>query len=175
MTETEEMVILVGPADEELGIIEKLAAHRAGLLHRAFSIFLINAAGEMLLQQRADGKYHSGGLWSNACCGHPRPGETTINAARRRLGEELGIQCELTHLFHFTYSAHLEAGLAEHELDHVFVGRCSEDPVSDPEEVGDWQWIGLDRAREWLQREPEAFTAWFGPAFDRLLAPQLQT
>jgi isopentenyl-diphosphate Delta-isomerase len=129
----------------------------------------------MLLQQRASGKYHSGGLWSNACCGHPRPGETTIGAARRRLHEELGIRCELTHLFHFTYSAPLDAGLTEHELDHVFVGRCNEDPVPDPAEVGDWQWIGLDQAREWMQLEPEAFTAWFPPAFERLLAPQLQT
>jgi isopentenyl-diphosphate Delta-isomerase len=166
----EERVILVSPDDAELGSIEKLEAHRRGVLHRAFSIFLMNGAGEMLLQRRADVKYHSGGLWSNACCGHPRPGETTRAAAERRLEEELGLRCVLTPLLSFTYSADLGGGLSEHELDHVFIGRTDLDPVPDPDEVGDWRWIGVEEIRVWLARDPATFTAWFRPAFERLLA-----
>jgi isopentenyl-diphosphate Delta-isomerase len=170
MKEREERVILVDTDDSELGSAEKLEAHRNGVLHRAFSIFLTDGAGRMLLQRRAEGKYHSGGLWSNACCGHPRPGEATADAARRRLMEELGLACELTHRFSFTYSADLGEGLSEHELDHVFVGATSGTPAPDPDEVGDWQWLVVADVSDWLAREPEAFTAWFRPAFERLLA-----
>jgi isopentenyl-diphosphate Delta-isomerase len=168
----QERVILVAEDDTELGSLEKLEAHQRGVLHRAFSIFVMDPSGRMLLQRRALGKYHSGGLWSNACCGHPRPGEITSDAANRRLHEELGITCDLTHLFSFAYSAELDRDLLEHELDHVFVGWSTANPDPDPEEVGDWRWMGIEQVRLWLQDEPGAFTAWFRPAFERLLAPE---
>jgi isopentenyl-diphosphate Delta-isomerase len=172
MMDGQEMVILVDADDTERGSIEKLEAHRRGVLHRAFSIFVMDPSGRMLLQRRALGKYHSGGLWSNACCGHPRPGEVTSDAANRRLHEELGMTCDLTHLFSFAYSAELDRNLIEHELDHVFVGWSAAEPDPDPEEVGDWRWLGIEQVRLWLEDEPGAFTAWFRPAFDRLLAPE---
>ncbi|HNK86555.1 MAG TPA: isopentenyl-diphosphate Delta-isomerase, partial [Flavobacteriales bacterium] len=117
-----EQVTLVNERDEVIGRMEKLEAHRVGALHRAFSIFIFNREGRLLLQQRADGKYHSPGLWTNSCCGHPRPGEPTMKAAQRRLHEELGIRCELTEEFTFSYRAEFGNGLIEHELDHVFFG-----------------------------------------------------
>lgn len=171
MEEMREMVVLTDADDVEMGVLEKLQAHRTGVMHRAFSIFLLNTAGELLLQRRAVGKYHSGGLWSNACCGHPRPGEDTLEAATRRMTEELGLTSELTHLFSFVYTAELDGGLVEHELDHVFVGWTDEVPNPDPEEVGDWRWMGVEQIRTWLEVEPEAFTAWFTPALERLLQP----
>ncbi len=171
MMDGQEHVILVADDDTELGSIEKLEAHRKGVLHRAFSIFVMDPSGRMLLQRRALGKYHSGDLWSNACCGHPRPGEITSDAANRRLHEELGIACDLTHLFSFAYSAELDRGLVEHELDHVFVGWSGMDPNPDPNEVGEWRWMGIEQVRLWLKNEPDAFTAWFRPAFERLLTP----
>jgi len=171
MIQVQEQVILVGPDDVETGSLEKIEAHRTGALHRAFSIFIMNPSGELLLQRRAAGKYHSAGLWSNSCCGHPRPGETTQDAAKRRLSEEFGFSCDLTHLFSFQYSAVLGDGLMEHEIDHVFVGWSSVDPVPDPQEIGDWRWLGIEQVRVWLEQEPEAFTAWFPAAFQRLLTP----
>jgi isopentenyl-diphosphate Delta-isomerase len=163
-------VVLVDGCDVPIGELEKLAAHREGLLHRAFSVFVVNAAGEILLQRRAGGKYHSGGLWSNTCCGHPRPGEDTRAAARRRLGEEMGFVCDLRPVHRFTYRALLEDGLIEHEVDHVFVGRHERDPTPDPEEVEGWRWMRPEILARELRSRPEAFTAWLPPALRGFLA-----
>ena len=167
MIDSEERVILVDENDEEIGTAEKLAAHRSGDLHRAFSVFLYNEDGLVLLQRRAGTKYHSPGLWSNTCCGHPRPGEDTLAAASRRLTEELGISGELQHASTFRYQATLRDGLVEHEIDHVFTGLASGDPNPDPAEVSEWQWMTIEDVSAWLAREPGAFTAWFAGVFDR--------
>lgn len=156
-----EEVILVDADDRETGREEKLSAHRRGVLHRAFSVMIWDASGRMLLQQRATGKYHSGGLWTNACCGHPRPGEATIDAASRRLVEEMGVRATLAPLGAMTYRADLDHGLTEHELVHVFRG-AHHGPLSpDPSECDGFTWASL----EWIRREaaahPERFTAWF--------------
>jgi isopentenyl-diphosphate delta-isomerase len=155
-----EQVILVDERDRELGFAEKLAAHRAGALHRAFSVFVFDARGRLLLQQRAAAKYHSGGLWSNTACGHPRPGEATDDAARRRLREEMNVDCELREAFKFIYRAGVGDALVEHEFDHVFVGEYMDDPAPDAAEVESWKWIALDDLRRDLAREPQAFSAW---------------
>jgi isopentenyl-diphosphate delta-isomerase len=166
----EDEVILVDEADHELGTAPKLQAHRDGLLHRAFSVFLFNSRGELLLQRRADGKYHSGGLWTNTCCSHPRPGEETAAAARRRLQEEMGLATPLLPVFDFTYRAELDDGLSEHEYDHVFVGRTDQDPQPDPDEVAGWRWASIADVLDEMRRQPERFTAWFREPFDELVA-----
>jgi isopentenyl-diphosphate delta-isomerase len=155
-----ERVILVDELDREIGFAEKLAAHRAGTLHRAFSVFVFDASGRLLLQRRAAGKYHSGGLWSNTACGHPRPGEGTLSAARRRLREEMGVECGLRDAFGFVYRAEVGGALVEHEFDHVFVGEYADDPAPDEAEVEGWKWIALDDLRGELARAPEAYSAW---------------
>lgn len=170
MLDDREHVIIVDASDTELGTAPKLDAHWDGALHRAFSIFLVNARGEVLLQRRADGKYHTPGLWTNTCCGHPRPGEATAEAARRRLREEMGIDCELTHLFTFTYRAELGEGLSEHEIDHVFVGRYEGEPAPNPAEVSGWRWVDPERLRRDLETHPERFTPWLVPALAGLLS-----
>jgi isopentenyl-diphosphate delta-isomerase len=169
MQPNQEFVILVDDSDVEIGTMEKIEAHRAGLLHRAFSVFVVDTKGQILLQRRASAKYHSGGLWSNSCCGHPRPGERVAEAARRRLREEMGLDCELTHLDRFLYFAQLEGGLVEHELDHVLIGRSDETPRPNPAEVGDWRWARPERIEDDLQATPSTFTAWFPQAFGILL------
>jgi isopentenyl-diphosphate delta-isomerase len=169
MRDEDERVILVDPTDEEIGTAGKLEAHERGELHRAFSVFILNARNELLLQRRADGKYHGGGLWSNSCCGHPRPGEETAAAARRRLGEEMGIDCPLERLFSFTYRAEMAGGLTEHEIDHVFIGRYDGDPHPDPREVGAWEWVPAERVRRSLAARPEDYTPWFEAALSGLL------
>jgi len=157
--------VLIDEADAALGEGEKLDVHRRGALHRAFSVFAFNAGGELLLQRRALSKYHSGGLWANTCCGHPRPGEATADAARRRLGEELGIGCgELRPAGTLRYRAEL-AGLVENELDHLFVTEVDDEPRPDPEEVGEWRYVGRDELAAWLEARPDDFTAWFPPAW----------
>ncbi len=166
----EERVILVDAEDEVIGTAGKLEAHERGVLHRAFSVFVVNEAGEVLLQRRAAIKYHGGGLWSNSCCGHPRPGEATGVAARRRLREEMSIDCPLEPVFSFTYRADMASGLIEHEIDHVFVGRSSRDPLPDPAEVEAWRWASPDRILNELAEEPSRFTPWFGRALQGLLA-----
>jgi isopentenyl-diphosphate Delta-isomerase len=166
----EEHVVLVDEQDREIGTEEKLRAHREGRLHRAVSVFVFNSRGEMLLQRRAREKYHSGGLWSNACCSHPRPGESAADAAARRLTEELGLTASLEPAFSFIYRAELDAGLVEHELDHVFVARTDEDPIPWPEEVEEWRWIDLDTLAVELADYPGRFTAWFPLALQRILA-----
>lgn len=157
----EEQVILVDALDREIGLEEKMQAHREGKLHRAISVFLFNDAGQMLLQQRALSKYHSGGQWSNACCSHPRQGETLLAAATRRLGEELGVHCELEKVFEFTYRVDLDQGLTEHEYDHVFVGRFNGSPRLNPDEACAWKWIDIDELEEDVLLHPERYTAWF--------------
>jgi isopentenyl-diphosphate delta-isomerase len=157
---TTETVILVDECDRELGACEKMRAHREGVLHRAFSIFVFDAGGRLLLQRRARTKYHSGGLWSNTCCGHPRPGETTLSAARRRLREEMNFDCELREAFDFLYRAELDDGLVEHEFDHVFVGRFEGAPAPDAAEVEDWRWVSTQELRDGLRRRPHEYSYW---------------
>lgn len=163
-----EEVILVSPKDEPLGTMEKMEAHEKGVLHRAFSIFLFDTKGNMLLQQRADGKYHSPGLWTNACCSHPRPGEDTATAAARRLKEELGIETALRPAFQFTYRAEVGNGLIEHEYDHVFVGTYEGQLQPNPDEVKAVTYESLDTIRESLHISPQYYTAWFKIAFPLL-------
>jgi len=160
-----EEVILVNGLDEETGVMEKMLAHREGLLHRAFSIFIFNNKNEMLLQQRALNKYHSGGLWTNACCSHPRPGETTEAAAMRRLKEELGFETPIEKIFDFTYKASFDNGLTEHEFDHVFTGIYNGEINFDKTEVKDVCYRSIEEIESNLQTHPYKFTAWFALAF----------
>lgn len=159
--DVKEEVILVNENDEAIGVEEKFTTHLLGALHRAFSIFIFNSDGQLLLQKRAGTKYHSGGLWSNTCCGHPRPGESTEGASRRRLYEEMGFDCELKEVFDFIYRAELDGGLSEHEYDHVLVGRFDGKPNPNRDEVDDWKWVGLPELKLDIQRNPDAFTYWF--------------
>ncbi|HEX6026336.1 MAG TPA: isopentenyl-diphosphate Delta-isomerase [Solirubrobacter sp.] len=160
-----EHVVLIDEADAEVGKGEKLEVHRAGALHRAFSVFAFNDAGELLLQRRALGKYHSGGLWTNSACGHPRPGEATADAARRRLREEMGIECgELRPAGVYRYRAEL-ADLVENELDHLFVTTVTGEPSPDPDEVVEWRFVGVEELGAWIDARREDFTAWFPPAW----------
>jgi isopentenyl-diphosphate Delta-isomerase len=163
-----EEVILVDRDDRETGVMEKMEAHEKGVLHRAFSVFIFNKSGEMLLQQRAITKYHSGGLWTNACCSHPRPGELTMNAAERRLEEELGFKTTIHKVFDFTYKAAFDNGLTEHEFDHVFVGNYNEHISPNPEEVKDVTFMSMDNILQSLQNSPARYTAWFHIAFPKM-------
>jgi len=161
-------VILVNEQDEPTGAMEKIEAHEKGLLHRAFSVFIFNEQGEMLLQQRAPGKYHSPNLWTNACCSHPAPGEEVSAAAHRRLQEEMGFVTELEKAFAFTYRAEFDNGLTEHEFDHVFVGRYNGPVNPDPLEVSRYRYLNLRELRKELQEQPGLFTEWFKIAYPRL-------
>ena len=164
----EQQVILVNEADEPIGIMEKMEAHRRGLLHRAFSVFIFDRKGRMLLQQRAAEKYHGGLLWTNACCSHPFPGEAVEAAAQRRLQEELGFKTPLQKLFAFTYKADVENGLTEHEFDHVFTGIYEGRIEPDRSEVADVQYLEMEQIKSNLERNPEKFTAWFRLAFGKV-------
>lgn len=155
-----EFVVLVDQQDLELGTMEKLEAHRQGRLHRAFSVFLFDEDGRVLLQQRAESKYHSPGLWTNTCCSHPRPGESTTEAALRRLSEEMGTSSELEHGFTFLYKADVGQGLIEHELDHVFFGRAGTTLRPDPSEVKDWRWAEVVELGTEMEAHPDRFTPW---------------
>ncbi len=157
----QEAVILVNENDEQIGMMPKLKAHEKGVLHRAFSVFLFNTQGEMLLQQRAFGKYHSEGLWSNTCCSHPKVGEDTQSAAHRRLMEEMGLETDLQFLYSFLYKAELDKGLTEHELDHVFIGISDQKPVINTEEVADWKYRSIDELFRDLESHPEHYSVWF--------------
>ena len=137
-------VILVNEQDEQVGVMEKMAAHQQALLHRAFSVFIFNKDGQMLLQKRADGKYHSPGLWTNACCSHPAPGETTDAAAKRRLQEELGFTTDIKKAFHFTYKAVFDNGLTEYEFDHVYTGVYNGAIQPNPQEASEILFLSLD-------------------------------
>ena len=157
----DEKLILVDEHDQPIGTGSKLSVHQDGLLHRAFSIFIFNGKGQLMLQRRALGKYHSGGLWTNTCCGHPRPEETVLSAAHRRLQEEMGFDCALHEAGTLTYRAEVSQGLIEHEFDHVFVGRFDGHVHPDPDEALDWQWVDLDTLHTALMTQPDTFTVWF--------------
>jgi isopentenyl-diphosphate delta-isomerase len=169
MMNTTEFVVLVDENDRQTGLMEKLDAHRKGLLHRAISVFVFNSRGELLIHRRALEKYHSGGLWTNTCCSHPRDGETNEDAAVRRLREEMGMECKLFKQFHFIYRADLDHELVEHELDHVFTGTSDADPQPDPAEVMDWKWISRDDLLAEMAAESEKFTAWFKIIAEKVL------
>ena len=164
-----EYVILVDEADKEIGTMEKMEAHVKGVLHRAFSICLFNEKGEMLLQKRASSKYHSPGLWTNACCSHPRVGETVLEAGHRRLMEELGIDTDLEKVFAFQYKARLDKGLIEHEYDHVLTGKFNGTPNLNEEEVEDWKFMSLDDIALDIKHNPDNWTEWF-----KMIMPKIQ-
>jgi isopentenyl-diphosphate delta-isomerase len=164
----EQHVILVDEQDNEQGVMEKMEAHRKGVLHRAFSIFIFDSKGKMLLQKRSEEKYHSPNLWTNACCSHPFPGERTEDAATRRLAEELGFATPLKEIFSFTYHAVVENGLEEHEFDHVFAGQYEGAIIPDKGEVSDYAYEDMERIRWAVENQPEKFTAWFLIAFPQI-------
>jgi isopentenyl-diphosphate delta-isomerase len=164
-----DLIILVNDNDEEVGIKDKVSVHQLGLLHRAFSVFVFNSKNELLLQQRADGKYHSPGLWTNTCCSHPFPGENTIDACQRRLLEEMNLKCELRHAFSFIYRYKFSNGLIEHEFDHVYVGKSDDIPVLNKNEAKDWKYITLNNLEREIILQPENFTEWLKICFPRLI------
>ena len=162
----EENVILVNQNDEQIGLMPKLEAHEKAILHRAFSVFVLNSKNEIMLQQRASQKYHSPLLWTNTCCSHQREGESNIGAGSRRLFEEMGFNTELKELFHFIYKAPVDNGLTEHDLDHVMIGYCNEDPKINPEEVEDWKWMKIEDVKIDMGNQPQLYTVWFKIIFD---------
>lgn len=157
----EDKVILVDENDLVIGTMPKLEAHEKGLLHRAFSVFIFNDKRETMLHQRADGKYHSPGLWSNTCCSHPREGETNVQAGERRLQEEMGFSVPLKKVFSFMYKTDFSNGLTEHEFDHVLIGKWNKDPNMNPEEVKDWKWVDMEVVRNDVKDNPNNYTVWF--------------
>jgi len=164
-----QLVVLVDENDKEIGVEEKIKAHREGRLHRAFSIFIFNSKGEMLLQQRARHKYHCGGLWTNACCSHPRPGESLNDAVHRRLKEEMGFDCELKEIFSFIYYVEFDNGLKEHEFDHVFIGLFDGEVKPNPDEVQDFKWVKIEELVKDIASNPDKYTYWFKLALPRVL------
>lgn len=164
----EEKVILVDANDSEIGTEEKLSAHRQGRLHRAFSIYIFNRKGQLMLQKRHSSKYHSGGLWTNTCCSHPRPGELLEDAAHRRLKDEMGFDCGLREAFSFTYKVKLDKGITEHEYLHIFMGNYEGEPRINPEEAEGWKWIGLDELQKDMKLNRQDYTKWFLLTVDRL-------
>jgi isopentenyl-diphosphate delta-isomerase len=162
----EEKVILVNELDEQIGLMPKLEAHEKAILHRAFSVFVLNDKKEIMLQQRAHQKYHSPLLWTNTCCSHQREGETNIQAGNRRLFEEMGFNTELKELFHFIYKAPFDNGLTEHELDHVMIGYYSGKPEINTAEVEDWKWMKIEDIKSDMFLNPEIYTVWFKIIFD---------
>jgi len=157
----EEKVILVSETDDQLGLMGKMEAHKKGALHRAFSVFVFNKKGELMLQQRALDKYHSPGLWTNTCCSHQRDGESSLIAGKRRLEEEMGFHCDLEEVFWFIYSAAFDNGLTEHELDHVMVGYYDHDPVINLQEAASFKWMSLDKVKQDIAEHPGNYTEWF--------------
>jgi isopentenyl-diphosphate delta-isomerase len=163
----EENVILVTEKDEPIGLMPKLEAHEKAVLHRAFSVFILNSNNEIMLQQRAKHKYHSPLLWTNTCCSHQREGETNIEAGTRRLQEEMGFTVPLKELFHFIYKAPFDNGLTEHELDHVMIGYYNEAPSINAEEAEGWKWMKIDAVKEDMAQHPELYTVWFKIIFEK--------
>jgi|TARA_B110000495_G_C22881034_1_gene513822 isopentenyl-diphosphate delta-isomerase len=164
-----ERVILVDENDTPLGTMEKMEAHEKGVLHRAFSVFIFNTEGEMLLQQRAFSKYHSGGLWTNTCCSHPKEAESTMEAAHRRLKEEMGFDCEIKEVFDFIYKKKLDKGLTEHELDHVFIGEYEGEIKFNPEEVNAYTYKAVQEVLIEVVQFPEKYTEWFKICLDEVV------
>ena len=162
----EEQVILVNTNDEPIGLMNKLEAHEKAVLHRAFSVFVLNDKNEVMLQQRVHHKYHSPLLWTNTCCSHQRAGETNLEAGKRRLEEEMGFVTDLKELFHFIYKAPFDNGLTEHELDHVMIGYYNGEPNINPDEVESWKWMDIETIREDMKNQPELYTVWFKIIFD---------
>lgn len=160
-------MILVNEDDQQIGLMPKIEAHEKAVLHRAFSVFILNGKGETLLQQRAGDKYHSPLLWTNTCCSHQRDGESNLDAGKRRLREEMGFETELEELFSFIYKAPFDNGLTEHELDHVMLGNYNGVPKINPEEVADWKWMSPEAIKKDIRHNPEAYTEWFKIIFDR--------
>lgn len=154
-------VILVDKYDNQIGTMEKMKAHKEGHLHRAFSVVLINSAGEILLQKRAVGKYHSGGLWTNTCCSHPMPGESTTDATKRRLQEEMGVDFQPTFCYSFIYKIEFANGITEHELDHVFVGTFDGVPSMNIEEASEWKYMPISDLKSDLEENPDTYSHWF--------------
>lgn len=165
--DTQEYVILVNENDEPIGSMEKIEAHEKALLHRAFSVFILNDKNEIMLQQRAACKYHSPLLWTNTCCSHQRSGETNIEAGKRRLQEEMGFQVDLKELFSFIYKAPFDNGLTEHELDHVMIGYSNLQPKINKEEVEAWKWMSMEAIKQDMKDHPENYTAWFKIIFEK--------
>ena len=163
---SEEKVILVDKNDNQVGLMPKLEAHEKGVLHRAFSIFIFNSKYELLLQKRASSKYHSGGLWTNTCCSHPREGEDTLDAANRRLDEEMGIKTSLRKVYDFIYKAELDNQLTEHEFDHVFYGVCDNDPILNKDEAEDFKWVDMEALNNDIIKNEDNYTVWFKIAFE---------
>lgn len=165
----EELLILVDEEDNKIGIQDKLSVHLEGILHRAFSVFIFNSNNELLLQQRSNIKYHSPGLWTNTCCSHPRPGESTIEACNRRLLEEMGMKANLNFLFSFLYKFEFSNGLTEHEFDHVYIGKTDSIPQINPKEVNDWKYISLSNLENEIIQNPDSYTPWL-----KICLPQLK-
>ena len=163
---SEEKVILVDKNDNQVGLMPKLEAHEKGVLHRAFSIFIFNSKYELLLQKRASSKYHSGGLWTNTCCSHPREGEDILDAANRRLDEEMGIKTSLRKVYDFIYKAELDNQLTEHEFDHVFYGVCDRDPKLNKDEAEDFKWVDMETLNNDIIKNEDNYTVWFKIAFE---------
>ena len=163
-----EEVILVDENDREIGLMEKMEAHEKGLLHRAFSVFIFNNNNELLLQKRALTKYHSGGLWTNTCCSHPRQNESIEDAAKRRLMEEMGMKCELKTIFSFIYKAKLDKGLTEHELDHVLIGYTNNLPLINKDEVEEYKFIDLKTLEIDIKLNENDYTIWFKTIFAKV-------
>lgn len=163
----EEKVILVNEQDEQIGLMPKMEAHEKALLHRAFSVFVFNAKNELMIQQRAFGKYHSPGLWTNTCCSHQRDGESNVEAGKRRLQEEMGFSTELKDTISFIYKAPFDNGLTEHEFDHILVGYFEGEPTINPEEVHAWKWMALEDLRADMEQQPQLYTEWFKIIFDK--------
>ena len=162
----EEQVILVNEQDEPIGLMNKMEAHEKAVLHRAFSVFVLNDKNEVMLQQRAHHKYYSPLLWTNTCCSHQRAGETNIEAGKRRLFEEMGFETELKELFHFIYKAPFDNGLTEHELDHVMIGYYNDAPVINLDEVESWKWMPIEAIKDDMLANPNSYTVWFKIIFD---------
>ena len=162
-----EKVVLVDRNDNPIGLMSKLEAHEKGVLHRAFSVFILNKKGQLMLQRRALDKYHSPGLWTNTCCSHPRESEGTIEAGVRRLKEEMGFTTPLMPMFSFIYKSKFDNGLTEHEFDHVLLGYYDKQPFINKIEVSDWKWMSLDKIILEIKNKPEDFTVWFKIIFER--------
>ena len=163
-----EQVVLVDEQDHPIGLMEKQAAHVTPHLHRAFSVFIFNSIGELLLQQRALSKYHSPGLWTNTCCSHPRDGETLAEATSRRLMEEMGMRCGMHEVYTFIYKAPVGQGLTEHEFDHVWIGQSDDTPNINREEVESWKYMSLSDLKKDIQLHPELYTEWFKITFEEM-------
>lgn len=164
---TEEMVILVNENDEQIGLMPKMEAHEKAVLHRAFSVFIFNDKNELMLQQRALKKYHSPGLWTNTCCSHQRDGESSLEAGKRRLLEEMGFTADLKETTSFIYRAPFDNGLTEYEFDHILVGTYTDEPVLNTDEVADWKWMSLEKVKTDILENPGDYTAWFKIIFEK--------